>query len=108
MIFLILIVLHVCAIYIGAHVAQLEYVDIWRCAVVALLSYVVMIVVGLLLIPLAFIPFVNLFLGAIVLCAGTAFAAKMVLSCDWQPAWIIGIAAALANMLAVWVFSGCA
>jgi hypothetical protein len=105
---IILMILHVLAIYIGAQIAQLEYADVWRSVIVALLSYVVMIVVGLLLLPLALVPVINMFFGAIVLGVGTALAAKMVLSCDWQPAWTIGATVAVINFLASWVFSGCA
>jgi hypothetical protein len=107
MVLVILIILHVLAIYVGAQVAQLEYADVWRCAIVAFLSYLVMVVVGLLLSPLLLVPILNIFFGAIVLGVGTAFAAKMVLSCDWQPAWTIGVTVAIINLLASWVFSGC-
>lgn len=105
--FIVLFILHVLAIYIGAQIAQLEYADVWRSLIVALLSYVVMVVVGLLLLPLALVPIINVFFGAIVLGVGTALAAKMVLSCDWQPAWTIGATVAIINLLASWVFSGC-
>ena len=102
-----LFIIHVVAIYTGAHIAQLEYIDIWRSVTVALLSYVVMIVVGVLLAPLLLVPIINIFFGALVLGLGTAFAAQMVLSCDWQPAWIIGATVAVVNMLLSWVLSGC-
>ena len=101
-------IFHTIAIYIGAQTAQLEYVDVWRCAVVSIVSFVAMIVVGLLLAPLILVPVVNLFLGPIILGIGTAFASKMVLSCDWQPAWTIGITVAVLNLLVGWFFSGCA
>jgi hypothetical protein len=108
MVFVLLVLIHFGAVYIGAHLAQLEYVDTWRIIVVTLASYVVMIVVALLLFPLALVPVINLFVGPAVLCLGTAFAAKMILSCDWQPAWIIGGSAAVINLLAGWMLSGCA
>lgn len=95
---------HVIMIYLGASIAQLEYVDIWRCVVVALISYIVMLVLGLLLSPMLLVPFVATLFGSIVLFAGTAFAAKMVLSCDWNPAWIIGATAAVANFIAGLIF----
>ena len=95
---------HVFVIYLGAHFAELEYVDIWRCLVVALISYIVMFVLMLLLSPLLLIPFVSSLFGAIVLLLGTAFASKMVLSCDWQPAWIIGGTAAAANFIVSLIF----
>lgn len=101
-------IFHVIAIYFGAQVAQLEYVDVWRCIMVALISYIAMVLVGLVLLPLILVPIVNLFLGPIILGVGTALAAKMVLSCDWQPAWTIGGAVAVLNLLVGWLFSGCA
>jgi hypothetical protein len=100
-------ILHVVAIYVGTQVAQLEYPDVWRCIVVALVSYVVMFVLGLLLLPLALIPFAGALVSAVVLGVGTACAAKMVLSCDWQPAWTIGATAAVINFLAGFLLSGC-
>lgn len=103
-----LFLIHIGAVYIGVHAAQIEYADIWRSIVVALVSYIVMFFVALLLIPLAFVPFVNLFLGAIILGVGTSLAAKMVLSCDWKPAWIVGITATVVNMIFSWMLSGCA
>jgi hypothetical protein len=78
-------------------------VDIWRCIAVALVSWVAMIFVGLLLLPLALIPLVNVFVGSAVLLAGTAIAAKIVLSCDWKPAWIIGATVAVLNALLSWL-----
>ena len=95
---------HVFVIYIGAQFAELEDVDIWRCVTVAFISYLVMFVLMLLLSPLLLVPFVSSLFGAIVLFAGTAFAAKMVLSCDWQPAWIIGGTAAAANFIGNLIF----
>jgi len=88
--------------------AQLEYIDIWRTLVVAFFSYIAMAVVAIVLSPLIFVPVVNIFLGAIILGLGMAFAAKIVLSCDWQPAWTVGISAVVMNLLVSWIFSGCA
>lgn len=101
------IILHVIAVYIGAHIAEFESVDIWRSLVIAIVSYIAMFIVALLLFPLILVPVVNIFLGSIVLGAGTAIAAKIVLSCDWKPAWTVGITAAVINLLAVWLLSGC-
>ena len=100
--------LHGALIYLGAHFAQLEYVDFWRATVVALISYVVMILVGLLLLPLVLVPGLNVLFGGIVLLVGTACAAKIVLSCDWKAAWTIGVVTAVANTLINYMFSGCA
>lgn len=100
-------VLHTVAIYVGASMAGLETIDIWRAAVAALVSYVVMILVGLLLAPLVLVPLVNQLLGTAILFLGTAFAAKMVFSCDWKPAWTIGGVAAAAAFLAGFVLRGC-
>lgn len=104
---IVIFIVHTVAIYFGAQVAQLEYADIWRCAIVAFLSFFAMLILALVLSPLLLIPIVNLFFGAIVLGLGTAFAAKMVLACDWQPAWTIGIVVAVINLLISWMFSGC-
>ncbi len=104
---LILMGMHLGAIYIGAHIAGFEHIDIWRSAVIAFLSYIVMAVVGLLLSPLMLVPFLNMFVGAIVLGLGTAVAAKIVLSSDWKPAWTIGITVVVVNFFMSWVFSGC-
>ncbi|MCB1187066.1 hypothetical protein KDL29_07870 [bacterium] len=95
---------HVVMIYIGASIAELEYVDIWRCLVVAIVSFVVMLILGILLSPMLFVPFLSAAFGAAVLFLGTAFAAKMVLSCDWKPAWIIGGTAAVANLIGTLIF----
>jgi hypothetical protein len=103
----IMLALHTASIFIGASMAELEYVDIWRALIAALVSYVVMFVIGLLLLPLAFVPLVNQALGALVLFLGSACAAKMVFSCDWKPAWTIGAVAALVNFLAGFVLRGC-
>src|SRR5688500_4228172 len=96
---LLMFVFHGFAVYVGTQVAQLEYPDFWRACIVALLSYVVMFVLTLVLLPLAFVPLVNQLLGVAILGLGTAFAAKMVLACDWQPAWIIGATATVLNAL---------
>lgn len=104
---LVLVVFHVFAVYVGTHFAQNEHTDVWRSVTVALLSYIVMFVVGLLLLPLIAIPLVSQVFGLIVLTAGTAFAAKMVLSCDWKPAWVVGGTAGFLHALAAFVLSGC-
>jgi hypothetical protein len=104
---LLMLGLHTVAFYMGASMAELEYVDIWRALVAALISYIVMFVISLLLLPLAFVPLVNQLIGAAVLFLGSAVAAKMVFSCDWKPAWIIGAVAAGVNFLAAFVFRGC-
>lgn len=104
---LLLMILHVFAVYIGTQVAQLEYVDIWRSLVVALLSYLLMFILGLLLLPLIAVPVVSKLFGVIVLAVGTALATKMVLACDWKPAWITGSTAGVIYALAAFTFSGC-
>jgi hypothetical protein len=104
---MLLAIFHVFAVYVGTQVAQLEYVDIWRAIVVALLSYVVMFLVGLVLLPLIAVPLLGELFGVIILTLGTAFASKMVLSCDWKPAWIIGGTAGVLDALATFVLSGC-
>ncbi|MEZ5337432.1 MAG: hypothetical protein R3F46_04135 [bacterium] len=95
---------HVVMIYIGASFAELEYVDIWRCLVVAIVSFFVMLVLGILLSPLLLVPVLSAVFGSAVLFLGTACAAKMVLSCDWKPAWIIGATAAVANLIGTLIF----
>jgi hypothetical protein len=113
---LILGLLHIGAIYAGCSIAQLEYVDIWRSVLIAFISYVVMIVISLVLIPLLVIAamptmfshFLTAIIGAGILLLGTAAAAKMVLSLDWKESWIIAATAGVVNFLAGWMFSGCA
>ena len=100
--------LHVLAIYVGSQVAQLEYNDIWRSAIVAILSYIVMVLVAIPLALLVLIPFVNLLVGPLILGIGTSLAAKMVLACDWKPAWTIGITVTVINLLFGFLFRGCA
>ena len=100
-------VFHVLAIYFGTQIAQIEYADIWRCVTIGLISYIAMFLVGLLLLPLILVPVLNMFFGAIVLGLGTAFATKIVLSTDWQPAWTVGITVAVINLLVGWALSGC-
>ena len=104
---IIMVLFHALAVYVGTQFAQLEYVDIWRAATVALLSYIVMFLVGLLLLPLIAVPLLSQLFGLLVLVVGTAFAAKMVLSCDWQPAWIVGGTAGAFHALVAFVLSGC-
>lgn len=96
---------HVAAIYIGAHIAQLENTDIWRAVGIAFLSYLVMVFVGLVLFPLALVPILGLFVDAIILGLGTAIAAKILLSCDWSPAWTIATTAVVAKVLIGLLFS---
>lgn len=105
--FVVMWTLHACAIYMGASMAGLETVDFWRAATAAIVSYILMVLVGLLLIPLALVPIINQFVGAAVLLIGTACAAKIVFSCDWKPAWTIGGVAAGLNFLAAFVLRGC-
>jgi hypothetical protein len=113
---LILGLLHVGAIYAGCSIAQLEYVDIWRSVLIAFISYVVMIILSLLLLPLlvgaamtgALSHFLGALIGAGILLLGTALAAKVVLSLDWKDSWIIAATAGIVNFLVSWMFSGCA
>ncbi len=113
---LILGLLHVGAIYAGCSIAQLEYVDIWRSVLIAFISYIVMILLTLLLMPLLIGAaltgwlsyFLSALLGAGILLLGTAMAAKMVLSLDWKESWIIAATAGVVYFFASWMFSGCA
>jgi hypothetical protein len=105
---LILIALHVVAIYAGSSIAQLEYVDIWRSIVIAFISYIVMFIIGLAIFPLLAVPVLSALAGAGVLLLGTALASKVVLSLAWKEAWIIAATAGVVNFLASWMFSGCA
>lgn len=100
-------ILHFFAVHIGVQVAQIEYAEIARSVIIALLSFLVMFLVAIPLAVLIIVPVVNIFLGSIILGTGTAIAAKIVLSCDWKPAWTVGITAAVVNLLAGWLLSGC-
>src|SRR5690606_13595457 len=104
------------AIYFGALAAQLEYVDIWRCALVSFLSYFVMWLLAWLIFPLlaagsaaggAELIHSKLFVvvyRTVVVGVAAALTSKVVLSCDWKPAWTIGGVAGAANAIAALLF----
>ena len=94
--------LHSLAVLAGAKVAKLERVDIWKAAVVALLSYIVMMLAGLLLFPLFLIPFVKALAGAAVLFIGTAVTARMVWELEWNKAANIGVVVMVLGTVASW------
>lgn len=101
----ILTTLHICAVFIGTKMAQLENVSIWRYIVVTLLSYAVVVIAAFQLILLEIIPFVSLIIVTMVLFAGTAFASKTVLSCNWRQAWMIGGTATAVDMVASMLYN---
>lgn len=104
---MLLIIFHVGAVYVGALAAQLEYIDIWRAIVVAVISYIVMFLLSLVLLPLIAVPLLGQLMGVVVLTLGSAFAGKMVLACDWKPAWVLGITAGVLDAIASFALSGC-
>ncbi len=83
--------LHALAILFGARYVKIERVDFWRAAVVALLSYVTIMILSWLLFPLQFVPLVGWSVGILALGGGTAVAAKYVLDTEWQPALVLGV-----------------
>jgi hypothetical protein len=108
MFFIIGFILHSIAIYIGSSIAQLEHVDIWRSALIALLSYVVMLIIAIpVFLLLSVVPVVRVLAGGVIILLATWVAAKVVLSLDWKQAFPIALTAAVVSLLAGWVFSGC-
>ena len=83
--------LHALAVLFGAKFAKIDKVDFWRACIVALLSYVTIVILSWLLFPLQFVPLVNLCVGSLALGGGTAIAAKFILDTEWQPAIVLGV-----------------
>ena len=98
-------VLHAVAILIGARLAKLERVDFWRAAVVALLSYIAILLLSLVLWPFSLIPLVGTLASSLALGIGTAVTARLVLDCNWQPAGVIGVAVMVMGALSGWILS---
>lgn len=96
--------LHSLAVFAGAKVAKLERVDIWKAAVVALLSYIAMLLAGILLFPLSLIPFLQALVGAAVLFIGTAVTARMVWELEWNKACSIGLVVLVIGTVANWLW----
>ncbi len=100
-------ILHALVILFGAKVARIERAGFWGSLGVALLSYVIMAVVGWLLTPLTWIPLIKLLVPAFVLFIGTALAIKLIFDTEWNKAWTVGIVVFLVNLVSSWLFHGC-
>ena len=96
--------LHSLAVLAGAKVAKLERVDIWKAAVVALLSYIAMLLVGLVLFPLMLIPFIKALAAAAVLFIGTAVTARIIWEIEWEKAYSIGLVVMVIGTVANWLW----
>lgn len=78
--FVIGFILHSVAIYIGSSIAGLEYVDIWRSALIALISYVVMVIIAIpIALLLSALPVVRILTGGVIILLATWVSAKIVL-----------------------------
>ena len=85
-------------IWLGSSIAGLETVDFWRCVTVMLIALPAMLIVQVLLLPFYLVPFLPMVLGSAVLFLGILIAAKIVLSCDWQPAAAIGLTVLIGHL----------
>lgn len=93
--------IHSASVFGGAKATGVRRIGILKSMAAALLSYLAMILVAPLLIPLKMIPFVGNIFGALVLALGTAVAAKVVLNCKWKQAQVIGLIAMIVNLVFV-------
>jgi hypothetical protein len=100
-------VLHALVILFGAKIARIERAAFWNCLGVALLSFIIMAVVGWLLTPLTWIPLIKILVPAFVLFFGTALAIKLVLDTEWSKAWTVGVVVFLVNLASSLLFGGC-
>ena len=96
--------LHSLAVFAGAKLVKLERVDIWKAAVVALLSYIAMLLAGLVLFPLFLVPFLTALASAAVLFIGTAVTARMVWELEWNKAFNIGLVVLAIGTVANWLW----
>ena len=95
--------LHSLAVLAGAKVAKLERVDIWKAAVVAFLSYIAMMLAGVVLFLFFHMgPFINALAGAAVLFIGTTVTARMVWDLEWDKAANIGVVVMVLGTVASW------
>ncbi|MBN2080696.1 hypothetical protein JW859_00675 [bacterium] len=97
-------IVHALLIWWGAKIAKIEQASFIMSLVVALASYVVMLVLTLLLFPLWFVPVLNSLLSAAVLLVGTSVAAKFLFNCKWEPAWTIAFVVAVVNLILGLIF----
>lgn len=95
--------LHSLAVFAGAKLAKLERVDIWKAAVVALLSYIAIALAGLVLFPLLLIPFIKVLAAAAVMFIGAAVTARLVWEIEWEKACTIGLAVLVIGTVAGWI-----
>lgn len=100
-------ILHALVVLFGAKVARIAGAGFWNSLGVALLSYIIMAVVGWLLTPLTWVPLVKLLVPAFVLFFGTALAIKLIFDTEWSKAWTVGIVVFLVNLVFGWLFTGC-
>ena len=95
--------LHSFAVLAGAKVAKLERVDIWKAAVVALLSYIAMVLAGMCLFLFFHLgSFMSGLASAAVLFIGTTITSRIVWELDWDRACKIGIVVMVLGTLASW------
>ncbi len=91
--------IHSLTVYGGAKAVGLRRTGVIKAMVAAFLSYLAVLILAPILIPLKLIPLVGSLFGAIVLAVGTAVAAKVVLNCEWKQAQVIGLISAAVNLL---------
>ncbi len=97
--------LHSLAVLAGAKVAKLERIDIWKAAVVALLSYIAMLLVGTVLFLFFHLgSFMSMLASAAVLFIGTAVTARMVWDLKWEKAYNIGLVVMVLGTVASWLW----
>lgn len=91
--------LYAAAILVGARVAKVSRIDFWKAAVVALLSYVAMLLIWVVLLPLHFIPVLSWVAGLVVVGGGVAVTTRMVWEVEWRSAYTIGFVVIIAGLI---------
>jgi len=95
---------HSAAVLAGARIGKVPRIDFWKAAVVALLSYLAMLLIAVLLFPISLIPGLSWLVGLFVLGAGTAITARMIWDVEWKTSYTIGIVVIVASLLARLLF----
>jgi len=95
---------HSAAVLAGARIGKVPRIDFWKAAVVALLSYLAMLLIGIPLLLVTWIPGINVLAALFVLGAGTAVTARMIWDIEWKTAWVIGVVVIVASLLARLLF----
>jgi uncharacterized membrane protein YhaH (DUF805 family) len=73
----------------GARVGKVPRVDFWKAAVVALVSYLIMLLIAMPLLLVSWIPGLKALTALFVLGAGTAITSRMIWDIEWRTAWVI-------------------